>query len=70
MKAKTEIGSTTVCFDKCVGDVMGSATLSSDEKNCIRECYLKRVASRDDMSILVTQMLVRANLKARKEQFI
>jgi len=47
--AKLEIGTLPRCFNSCVNDV-DSAGLSSDEKNCLRECYLKRVSARDDMS--------------------
>ncbi|MFN9909232.1 MAG: hypothetical protein ACK56F_24455 [bacterium] len=51
--AKLEIGSLPRCFGQCVNDIEGSAAgLTSDEKNCLRECYLKRVSARDDMSTL------------------
>ncbi len=49
--AKLEIGSIPKCFDNCVNDVQSSG-LTSDEKNCMRECYFKRVTSRDDMNLL------------------
>ncbi len=39
-KAELEVGSAPFCFNECVQDVDGGL-LSSDEKNCIRECYLK-----------------------------
>ena len=49
--AKLEIGTLPRCFNSCVNDVdSGAPGLSSDEKNCLRECYLKRVSARDDMS--------------------
>ena len=53
-KARCEIGSSNVCFDECVHDVNTGAGLNSEEKNCIRECYLKRVSSRDDLHMLTT----------------
>ncbi len=56
--AKLEIGSVPKCFGKCVNDVEnGPAGLTSDEKNCMRECYLKRVSSRDDMNMLFQQKI-------------
>ena len=53
-QAKMEVGSTAVCFDQCVNDVNTGSGLNSDEKNCMRECYLKRVASKDDFNMLCT----------------
>tara|TARA_B110000503_G_C6797456_1_gene269718 strand:- start:74 stop:289 length:216 start_codon:yes stop_codon:yes gene_type:complete len=53
-KAKLEVGSTPICFDECIQDVSQSAGLNSDEKNCMRECYMKRVSSRDDFNMLCT----------------
>jgi len=55
IKAKAEIGSVTHCFDKCVTDVSYSAGLNPDEKNCMRECYMKRVLAKDDMFMMVEQ---------------
>ena len=54
-KAHLEIGSSPLCFDECVENVTNSS-LSSDEKNCIRECYFKRVSSRDDMYLMFSYM--------------
>lgn len=53
-KAKMELGSTPVCFDKCVNDVNEGSGLNSKEKNCMRECYMKRISSRDDFNMLIT----------------
>lgn len=53
-KAKVELGSTPICFDKCVQDVESGSGLTSQEKNCIRECYLKRVSARDDFRMYTT----------------
>lgn len=55
--SKLEIGSVPVCFDKCIQDVEGALSLSPNEKNCLRECYLKRISSRDDLLIMVQQRL-------------
>ena len=51
MKANLEVESIPLCFDKCVHSVDGVG-LSSDEKNCIRECFMKRVSSKDDFLML------------------
>jgi len=51
-QAKLEIGSLPKCFNNCVKEVGVVSGLSSDEKNCVRECYFKRVTSRDDMNLL------------------
>ena len=40
------------CFNKCVGEDM-SLPLDAFEKNCVRECYFKKVSSRDDINILL-----------------
>ena len=48
MKAKMEIGAQPGCFNTCISDVSSSG-LSSEEKNCMRECFLKKVSSRDDL---------------------
>ena len=53
VKSNLEIESIPMCFDKCIQEVEG-AGLSSDEKNCMRECFLKRVSSRDDFIMLAT----------------
>jgi len=55
LKAKQELESVPICFDQCVTSVAGGHGLSGEEKNCIRECYLKRVGVRDEMNIYFTQ---------------
>lgn len=51
-KSQLELESVPVCFDKCVGS-LESAGLNPHEKNCMRDCYLKRVSSRDDFNVLI-----------------
>ena len=51
--AKLEIGTVPICFNQCINDVTEPG-LSSDEKNCLRKCYLKRVSARDDLASLVS----------------
>ena len=45
-KAELELFTVPQCFTKCVSDV--TTGLNSVEKNCMRECYYKKVSSRDD----------------------
>ena len=65
--SKLESHAAPKCFDACITDVTTDAGLSSDEKNCIRECYIKRVSSRDDFGMLLTFKAARENVKARRE---
>lgn len=53
-KARLEVGSGSFCFNDCISDV-SSTTLSSFEKNCMRECYTKRLSSRDDIMLYFIQ---------------
>ena len=55
-KAELELKAIPECFDKCVSDVSTTA-LNAVEKNCLRDCYFKRVTSRDDLGMLVAQLL-------------
>ncbi len=56
--AKLEVGSVPKCFNTCINDIeSGPAGLTSAEKNCMRECYLKRVSARDDMNMLFQQKI-------------
>ena len=45
-KAELELFTVPQCFTNCVSDV--TTGLNSVEKNCMRECYYKKVSSRDD----------------------
>ena len=69
MKARVEIGGQPVCFDKCVSDVGGSS-LSSEEKNCMRECFLKRISARDDLNMLFTQKASREIAKNTRDTYV
>jgi hypothetical protein len=64
--AKLQVGSVPKCFDACVSDVE-TPGLSSDEKNCMRECYLKRVSSKDDLNMLFEQKLALDQLKGLRD---
>ena len=65
--AQLEIGSLPACFGRCVNEVEAGAGLTPAEKNCIRECYLKRVSARDDMNMLFQQRLAVDNLKGHRD---
>jgi hypothetical protein len=64
LKAKQEMESIPICFDECVTEFAGGHGLSGGEKNCIRECYFKRVSVRDDLNIYWTQRAATTNVKA------
>lgn len=64
-----EIRSLPICFDKCIND-MTTVGMSSDEKNCMRECTLKRISSRDDMSMLIQQKLTIEQQKSIKDMVV
>lgn len=69
-KARSEIGTAPICFDKCINDVQTGAGLNSDEKNCMRECYLKRINAKDDWAMMMTQQMAKSTLKARRDEFV
>lgn len=52
--AEVEIGSLSYCFGKCSKDVT-DADLDRDEKNCMRECYFRRLNAKDDMTFMFQQ---------------
>ncbi len=64
--AKLDIGTVPICFDKCISDVEEPG-LNGDEKNCIRECYLKRLSSKDDLGLLFNQKMTLANVSAARD---
>eukprot|EP00356_Strombidium_inclinatum_P003848 CAMPEP_0170493102 /NCGR_PEP_ID=MMETSP0208-20121228/13359_1 /TAXON_ID=197538 /ORGANISM="Strombidium inclinatum, Strain S3" /LENGTH=139 /DNA_ID=CAMNT_0010768977 /DNA_START=7 /DNA_END=426 /DNA_ORIENTATION=+ len=68
-KAELEVGSAPFCFNECVQNVE-DGLLSSDEKNCVRECYFKRVSSRDDASMMFAQKLAMETSQNLKHSFV
>ena len=54
-KADLEQETIPACFAQCVTDV--SSGMDSNEKNCVRDCYFKKITSKDDMHVLFTQKL-------------
>ena len=65
--ARLEVGTLPRCFGKCINDVEGAPGLTSDEKNCLRECYLKRVSARDDMSSLFQQRIAIDTVRGQRD---
>lgn len=68
--ARLELGSIPLCFGQCVNDVEAPGSLSSDEKNCMRECYFKRVSAKYDMAMHFQQKLAIENLKGMKDNLL
>ena len=54
-KSKLEIENVPRCFGKCVNDVERQGGLNPEEKNCMRECFLRRLSAKDDMYLLILQ---------------
>ena len=52
--ARQKAFTTADCFDKCMGDVE-TVGLNHNEKNCIVECYNKRMNAIDDINTLLVQ---------------
>ena len=69
MKAGLEIGSLPICFKQCVSS-LESSVLDSDEKNCMRDCYFKRLGAKDDFNLLVSQRLASETMKGAKDDLV
>lgn len=67
-KAEMELHTVPQCFDQCVKDV--STGLNSLEKNCMRECYFKKLSSRDDFQIYIMQRQALESVKVSKERLV
>lgn len=68
LKAKQELESLPLCFDKCISSMDGGHGLTGAEKNCIRECYLKRVSVTDEMNMYFLTRASFASMKRMKER--
>ena len=68
LKAEFEVESLPICFDQCVTSV--DTGLDSNEKNCLRNCYLKRVSSRDDFHVLLQQLKTVEEIKNLRERTV
>jgi hypothetical protein len=67
-KAELELETIPLCFDTCVVDV--TTGLNSLEKNCMRDCYFKRLSSRDDLLMYMMQRQAIEVVKASKERLV
>jgi hypothetical protein len=67
-KAELELESRPVCYDICVKDV--TTGMDSREKNCMRDCFLKRVSSKDDFNMYMQQKQAFENAKAMRERLV
>ena len=67
-QAQSEIEARPVCFGKCITD-MGTG-LDSVEKNCIRDCYLKHQAVREDWQMYMMQQQASAMSKLARESMV
>lgn len=67
-KAQLELETIPQCFDQCVTDV--STGLNSVEKNCMRDCYFKRLTSRDDLQMYLMQRQAIEVVKNSKERLV
>lgn len=67
-KAELELHTIPQCFNTCVEDV--TLGLNSVEKNCMRDCYFKKVSSRDDMLLYMMQRHALEAVKVSKERVV
>ena len=68
-KAEVELQAIPDCFNHCVTDVSTSA-LNAVEKNCMRDCYFKKVTSKDDFSLYASQMLTFEYGRSLRERLV
>lgn len=68
--ARLQNESLPICFGKCIPDVTAPGGLTPDEKNCMRECYFKRVNSKLDMSMHFQQKLANDNIRGIKDNYV
>ncbi len=54
MKANMDSRTVVSCFGHCV-DGVDTTDLTAIEKNCIRECYFKKLNARDDYTFYQLQ---------------
>ena len=67
-KAELELTTVPRCFDECVQDV--TTGMNSVEKNCVRECYFKKLSSKDDMQLYFQQRQAMEAVKVSKERLV
>ena len=67
-KAELELETRPLCFDKCVQDI--TTGLDSREKNCMRDCYLKRVSTKDDFNMYFQQKAAFENGREMRDRLV
>ena len=67
-KSELEMHTIPKCFDSCVKDV--PTGLNSVAKNCMRDCYFKKISSRDDFLVYLMQRHAIEAVKVSKERFV
>ena len=65
-KAELELNTIPECFNTCVKDV--TTGLNSVEKNCMRDCYFKKISSRDDLQVYLMQRQAIETVKEGRER--
>ena len=69
LKAELELQTIPECFNHCVQEF--ESGLNSREKNCMRDCYFKKVSSKDDLlNMLVQQKMAFENAKQMRERIV
>ena len=69
-KARLELESVPACFDACIESVDTIPGLNAAQKNCLRDCYLKKISVRNDMQMYCEQKQALQNVKEMKGQFV
>ncbi len=67
-KAEVELSTIPQCFNSCVKDV--TIGLNSVEKNCMRDCYFKKISSRDDFQVYLMQRQALETIKDSKARMV
>ena len=69
IKADLEMCTIPKCYDKCVTDVTTTA-LNPIEKNCMKDCYFKKLSSKDDVMKYMLQRMAIQKVKESKELLV
>ena len=69
IKADLEMCTIPKCYDKCVTDV-STIALNPVEKNCMKDCYFKKLSSKDDVMKYMLQRMAIQKVKESKELLV
>jgi hypothetical protein len=69
MMAEVQIRNVGKCFGDCVKSV-DEQSLNPAEKNCLRECFFRRMNAKDDFQIYVQEKFAANRMKQVKETFV